>query len=122
VNVLCCENTNSYNDCKPSTQLEKTLEASLQALSMSSSGYPADVPIIVSFFPYTLQSILAHLMYHTCNALQQFKAVSSTGETHMISITKSLSLTSKGAQYAEQRSLGVVLTCPTHLPGHNVLR
>jgi len=35
---------------------------------------------------------------------------------------KSLSLTSKGAQYAEHRSLGVVLTGPVHLPGHNVLR
>jgi len=89
---------------------------------MSSIGYSADIPTIVSFFPYTLQFILVHLIHHTCDALQKFKAVSSTGQKYTTSIMKSLSLTAKGTQYAEHRSLGVVLTCPIPLPGHNVLK
>lgn len=34
----------------------------------------------------------------------------------------SMSLTYNEAQYAEHGSHGVILTCPIHLPGHNVLR
>ena len=37
----------SVTTVNQSTQLDKTLEASLQAMSMSSNCYPADVPTIV---------------------------------------------------------------------------